>query len=416
LKTRIERRKENEPKPFEDSNLAQLSTPKSSNGLEGESEISKICMSFFFIFLGAGAFQQFMVPYLMASTNWGVIGSSAVLATVYFSFLFWRIFVSYSMAALGDKESLVLGGATYTFFTSMLLFPSDFYTILVAAAIWGWGAASLWISSCSVVLDLSGAGRYGSASGKLYTATNVGQAIGVLALGLLIDSVGFRESIMFAVLISAIGNISSMLIRTRENIREKPSLRTILRMGLSGKGSVLGFLLFASSLGYGVLLGIFAEHVASGYGFLSLSLITLVFYIIRIPSSFIGGLILDRFSRATVLSVSFAAASVTLIMIGLSPTQLFLGMGALALGFQASFVPVASMAIVGDAAKPERRHMALGAIYAWRDLGVALALIGGAAMRNISGGVEQPFLFFGITYGACAFLSLFLTKASEMWK
>jgi p-aminobenzoyl-glutamate transporter AbgT len=60
--------------------------------------------------------------------------------------------------------------------------------------------------------------------------------------------------------------------------------------------------------------------------------------------------------------------------------------------------------------------MALGAIYAWRDLGVALALIGGAAMRNISGGVEQPFLFFGITYGACAFLSLFLTKASEMWK
>ncbi|MBO3803581.1 MAG: MFS transporter [Candidatus Brockarchaeota archaeon] len=392
----------------------QSPRPKNPAGREGEREISKICASFFFIFLGAGAFQQFMVPYLMASTDWGRIGSSAVLATVYFSFLFWRVFVSYSMAALGEKASLVLGGATYTLFALALLFPHDFYAILAAAAVWGWGAASFWISSCSVVLDLSGAGRYGSASGKLYTATNVGQAIGVLALGLLIGFFGFRESIAFAVITSAVGNAASALTHIRGNVREKPNLWTITRMGLSGKGLVLGFLLFASSLGYGVLLGIFAEHVASGYGFLSLSLITLLFYLIRIPSSLVGGWVLDKFPRPAILSASFAAASASLVAIALSPNQLFLGAGALALGFQASLVPVASMAIVGDAARPERRHMALGAVYAWRDLGVALALIGGAAMRSFSGSLEQPFLFFGMAYGACAFLSFLLTKTSEM--
>ncbi|MGQ9514721.1 MAG: MFS transporter [Thermoproteota archaeon] len=383
-------------------------------GGEGNAEIAKICLSFFLIFLGAGAFQQFMVPYLMSSTGWGRVGSSAILATVYFSFLFWRIFVSFSTMALGEKASLVLGGITYTFFSFVLLFPDDFLTVLIAAAVWGWGAASLWISSSSIVLDLSGVGKYGSASGNLYTATNSGQAIGVLVLGLLINSFGFRESIIFAIIVSATGNLSSMLIRIRKNIRERPNLRTIISIGLSGKGFILGSLLFSSSLGYGVLLGIFAEHVAAGYGFLSLSLITLIFYIIRIPSSYIGGLILDRFSRSMILSMSFAAASISLIMIGLSPTQLFLGFGALALGFQASLVPVASMAIVGDAAKPERRHMALGAIYAWRDLGVALALIGGAALRNIYGGVEQPFLLFGIAYGICAFLSLCLARTKEL--
>lgn len=336
------------------------------------------------------------------------------MATVYFSFLLWRIFVSYSMMILGEKASLVLGGVTYTFFVFMLLFPESFHAILIAAAIWGWGAASLWISSSSMVLDLAGVGRYGSASGKLYTASNVGQALGVLVLGLIINFTGFRESIIFAVVTSAAANVVSALISIQEVARERPNLRTILGMGLSGKGLVLGLLLFASSLGYGVLLGIFAEHVATGYGFLSLSLITLVFYIVRIPSSLFGGFILDKLPRSTVLSVSFSTTSVGLVLIGLYPNQLSLALGALALGFEASLVPVASMAIVGDAAKPERRHMALGAVYAWRDLGVALALIGGAAMRSAFGGMEQPFLIFGMAYGVCVILSLYLARTREL--
>jgi len=372
-----------------------------------------IYLSFFLIFLSSGAFQQFMVPYLMVTTDWGRIGSSAVLATVYFSFLFWRIFIGYSMMSLGEKASLVLGGATYTFFAFMLLFPGNFYVIIAAAAIWGWGAASLWISSSSIVLDLAGVGRYGSASGKLYTACNVGQAIGVLILGLIITFTGFVESIAFAVIASAIANVVSTLITIKPTTREKPNLKTILGIGFSHKGLVLGFLLFASSLGYGVLLGIFAEHVAAGYGFLSLSLITLVFYIVRIPSSLFGGYVLDRLPRSIVLSISFAAASLSLFAIGLNPIEISLAIGALALGFQASLVPVASMAIIGDAAKPERRQMALGAVFAWGNLGVALALIGGAALRSLFGEVQQPFLLFGLIFGACVVLSLYLAKTRE---
>jgi MFS family permease len=373
-----------------------------------------IYSSFFLIFLSSGAFQQFLVPYLMDTTDWGRMGSSAVLATVYFSFLIWRIFIGYSMMYLGEKASLVLGGATYTLFAFMLLFPENFYAIIAAAAIWGWGAASLWISSSSIVLDLAGIGRYGAASGKLYTATNVGQAMGVLLLGLIITFMGFMQAIACAVLISAIANVVSALISIKQATRERPNLRTILGIGLSPKGLVLGFLLFASSLGYGVLLGIFAEHVAAGYGFLSLSLITLVFYLVRIPSSLFGGYVLDRLPRSTVLSVSFAAAALSLLAIGLNPNEISLALGALALGFQASFVPVASMAIIGEAAKPERRHMALGAIFAWNNLGVALALIGGAALRGAFGGIEQPFLLFGLIFGACVALSLYLARTREL--
>jgi len=58
--------------------------------------------------------------------------------------------------------------------------------------------------------------------------------------------------------------------------------------------------------------------------------------------------------------------------------------------------------------------MALGAIYAWRDLGVALALIGGAALRSAFGGIEQPFLLFGLSYGVCVILSLYLARTREL--
>ena len=74
--------------------------------------------AFFFLFMGAGAQQQFLLPYLREATSWGTMRYSSVLAAVYFSFMLWRLGIGYSIRALGEYRSIVLGSLTYTAFVA----------------------------------------------------------------------------------------------------------------------------------------------------------------------------------------------------------------------------------------------------------------------------------------------------------
>jgi len=71
------------------------------------------------------------------------------------------------------------------------------------------------------------------------------------------------------------------------------------------------------------------------------------------------------------------------------------------------------MALIGDSVRPERRHLAFGAIFVWRDLGVVIALLGGQFLRLRLGGVGPAFLLFGAIFLMCALLSTKLAKQEQ---
>jgi hypothetical protein len=82
-----------------------------------------------------------------------------------------------------------------------------------------------------------------------------------------------------------------------------------------------------------------------------------------------------------------------------------------------------SMALMGDVAKSESRHMALGAIFLWRDLGIVIPLFVAGALKGLlpnpqdSGAVGRVFhaaLFgFAAVFVLCAFLTDALRKAVQ---
>jgi len=368
--------------------------------------------AFFLIFMSGGAQQQFLLPYLKSTTTWGTMKYSFVLAMVYISFMVWRILVGYSIRALGDYRSIVLGSLTYTGFVATVLFTKQFTFILFMAMLWGWGAASMWIVSSSQILNVTERTRYGATSGFFYFWTHVGFTLGVLILGLAQNRWGGDGLYRLSLAIVLVGNGVMLFVPRRSVERGARPVGEILRMMRTRKVQIVGFLQFCSALSFGLLLGVFADFISEEYGHPYL-LLTVFFPLARAILSLGGGMVSDRLGRGRALFLGFFISGVGVLISAGWSSPIAVALSVLALGIQSGMVPPVSMALIGDSVEPKRRHVAFGAIFFWRDFGVVMAILGGQFVRLQLGGFGMTFLLFGLLFLACAFLGLRLTRREE---
>lgn len=375
-----------------------------------------LCGTFLLIFLGAGALQQHFGTIVQKTRGWDGMLIGSVLATVYGSFAVWRIFIGYSMRLLGRRLSIFLGTLTYALFpfaTHYFHFPGGLH---IAAAIWGWGAASAWITSSTQILDLTQTHKYGKASGTFYSAVFIGQGLGVLILHWLggdWDDRAIALALHYAVGITVLGALLALGVSEPKIQVEVPPVRELLLMPFAPKARLLGFYSVASSLGFGILLGSLATQINADYGPKAVAPITLAFYVGRLLFSYSAGTLTDRVGALPVLVGSFVAAAIGFLAPVALTNPVTLGVSALVMGLMQGTVPVASMRIIGESAKQGRRHLAFGAIYVWRDLGVVAGLLGGEAFRECFSSFGQSMLVFAVLFGLCAALSPFLAQRAQ---
>ncbi len=373
-------------------------------------DLAVLSASFFLIFMGAGAVQQFMMPLVRELTGRADTQCSWVLATIYLSFLVWRVFAAYTIRWLGDQLSIFLGQVTYTLFVVCALLFHNYWVLLGAAALWGWGASAMWIASSTQVLDSSARTRYGSVSGVFLAAAHAGQMLGVVILGWARTHYGWDGLLWVALAISVAANAVALRVPRKYVPREKPRMSQLFGVLRSRHSKALAGILFVSSLGFGILLSGFSTLITDPS---VLPKVTFGFYFARLISSWYSGFVSDRLGRRGVLVWGFSVAAVGMLF-GLKTDSLWaLFAAAAALGVQTGTVPVAAMAMVGDAIEPSRRHLAFGAIYVWRDLGVALAILGSQYIVRFLGGYTMCFGIFAILFALCAGLSLAVKPAPK---
>jgi predicted MFS family arabinose efflux permease len=364
-----------------------------------------LCGSFFLVFLGAGAFQQFIAPYLLRVHHLGSGAASAVLATVYLSAFICLTFATYSMARLGEYAALVLGTLAYAQFAVVALISGNLAVLLAAAAVWGWGSSVLWTAGTAFVLDLAGEGSYGRYTGVLYTGVFIGQALGVVLLGALVDLVGPRAMVLAVAAITVLGTLVALLLpRTRQH-RAQPALLNpfgVLRDPVTRTAALI--LLLASS-GYGLLLGTFSQVVSDLYGLAAVGWITAGFYVARIPAGSGGGWLIDAWGYRSVLRVVFGITSGALLLAALAHHAVVLALCAVALGIQAAVVPVGLTAWVGSRAGAADRPATFAAIQLWSNMGTGLAIMGGGRLLSLLGGWQGTFGVFALIFALCAALA-----------
>ncbi len=361
--------------------------------------------AFLFIFMGTGALQQLLIPHLQRTTTWGAMRASLVLATVYFSFMLWRLLAGYFIRALGDYWAIVIGGVTYTMFAVAVLAYPRLWALLLAAFVWAWGAALLWITASAHVLDASRREHYGRAAGVFYAATHVGFVAGLTVLGLLLRVWGDRAMLMGAIGLTAVGNVVCLFVPRRDFPREAPSLGAVLRVMFGSAGRLLALVQLAAASAYGLLLGVFASYIAQAYGIAAVAPITMAFYVMRAAISPCAGALSDWLGRSAVMAGGFAIGGAALLIPAAAPGRLSLALAAAALGAVTATVLAMVLAFVGDVAASTARQATIAGLYVWRDLGVALTIVLGQYLRVVFGSFRAPFILFAGLFFLCAWMS-----------
>jgi MFS family permease len=371
----------------------------------GTSALLRLSAAFFLTFWGGGAFQQFIGPYLQTTYHLTGAVASAALATVYLMAFVCLTFATYTIHWLGERGALIGGTLAYAVFPAVALVSGNPVLLVLAAAVWGWGSSALWTAGTTMVLDLAEPGQYGRASGTLYTGVYVGQALGVLMLGFLVNWLGPRGMVATAVIITLAGTAVALNLPYRRRERAAPRLLNPFVALTSSTTRTAALILLLSSSGFGLLLGVFGHVVSAVYGLAAVGWVTSGFYIARIPSGNGGGRLIDRVGRRPVLGTAFLASSLSLLLTALLHQPWLLAVCAVALGVHASIVPIGLATWVGDRAVAEDRPHTYAAVSLWSNVGTGLAILGGQSLLTLLGGWQGTFALFSGLFFICALLT-----------
>jgi MFS family permease len=376
--------------------------------------------SFFFLFLGTGALQQFILPILATQVGLHDTEAAAVLAAVYLAGPLFLGVYGYVYRRLRERWCLVLGGLMYTLFPAGVLLASRYATpqgglfstagliVLAFGIVWGFGAETIWATGPTQVINTAPQSRYGSLSGIFQSGTYGGQMAGVLILGTVLaastdPAAGQRTLLATAVGLSLVGNLLALGLRTHERTQPAARLQDALLCLHSLAGRYLVMLSVASYLGWGLVLSALTGLVQDIGAQAKLHLIVLPFYAGRLVSAWLAGRISDSVGRERVMLTGFLLGTAGLAFTGLAPSAATIALVSAVLGMQAAMVSVASTAAVGDYITASERHLVFAGTNAWGYLAAGLTILGSQWLRQ-HGGALPPLEVFAVFYGACAVL------------
>jgi len=384
-------------------------------------QVLLLSAAFFFIFLGAGAQQAFLLPYLGGFTSWTDLQRALVIATVYFSMTIFRLGNVYLLRGWPQWLCTLAGSLMYALFTAamvLIYFVRSYPLALLAAFVWGWGGAAMWMGTTMQILALTDrARRHGTGMGVLYATTHAGWLLGVVVLGVIFEAVqSSRPYLLYAAALgfTLIGNgVLLFMPRLREPLPEMPTWSSLVAIMSHAKARIAAFLLFAASLAFGLMLGVFTDFVKAEHGAQWLWITTLFYPLARLVLSFTSGVLSERVSHGTVLALGFFGGAAGMVAPMLTNHPAGLAFTALMLGLLNGSIPVVSTAMIGDSADRARRPLAYGAMFTWRDLGVVVAVVVGKLLGITTDNIALVFEVFAAAFFGCGAISLILNRYVE---
>jgi len=374
--------------------------------------------TFIMVFMGAGAQQAYLVPYLSRVTPWSSLQCSSIVACVYLSMMVFRLGNLRLFPGWSDRRYTIVGALGYLGFTVLMaLLPWAPYYPLAVIGAWLWGAAAsmMWTGTSMQILRLSdlAGGRHGTGMGILYTSLHAGWLAGAVVLGICYDALPTERLYLVYVVAAAItlpGNLlSAFLPASGRPSRCLPTLAGVVEVLSRPRAQIAAGLQFMAALSYGLILGAFTRYVETEYGTEWIWVAVSLYPATLMALAWVGGALNDRIGQAPVLAGGFLAGS-----LGLGATVLWhspwsAAFTAFALGLLNSTVSVSASTIVGKAADPERRPLVYGAVFACRDLGIVTAALGGTALSRAMP-MSTVFAVFAVVFLGCAILSTRLSR------
>ncbi len=357
--------------------------------------------------LAASLFGDSMLYAVMPSrpSDWGLsVGLVGVLLSANrLVRLLSNTFAAHLFERLGGRlpfaAAMVLAVAT----TLTYGWATAFWLLLLARLAWGVSWSVLRLGAYWTVLDEATDANRGFLMGIYTAVARTGSVVGVVAGGILADSIGHDWTLTIFAAATALGGLAWYLSTRSQPIRShaqsasrgnaRGGLRLVLRdrrLLMVGLGGLTGMLVFSglltASLGFylrqrygdevavlGTVIG-----VASFTGIALGARFTIDFFV----GPFAGHLS-DRRGRMSVTLTAFALGSAGLLLLATTP-PLGLVILAVALAFLSSTALVVLLdARAGDLAPPARRTAVMSAYATFLDVGAALGPLVGLSVGTL---------------------------------
>ena len=373
-------------------------------------------IAFFFLFAGGGSFQQFYiksVTHLAGASPWE---GAILLGMVYVVYAGVRLLVGQAAYALGEYGILIIAGVTYASFPGALLITNHLPGLAVSCALLGMGGAVIHTVTPSLMLDAGDRkNRRGRSIGTLYFWLNVGYLLGVVVYAAMQPEEGAAEFEQKYRMMAGVATVAALIGVAclaggprRIPKRDFPTARRFVEVMRMKGAWQLAVVIFGSATSFGLMLGVLFDVIAVSGGLKWAGLAG--FYGARTVITYVSGRYSDHVRRASLLSAAFFLAGVATVLAGIVGEGWMWIVAATMLGIQAGTSLVIPQAIVGDWAGRGRRHIALGAIFVWGNVGVAAAIIGGAAIAQALKDFGWTWAIFGLFFVALGALSRFVDQ------
>jgi predicted MFS family arabinose efflux permease len=377
-------------------------TPPSSREFLFSRDVITIVGSLFFSAMGANAFVQYVIPYLVEVRTWPDGMATMVLVLAFGSMPIFRFTYAIMQRHLGDYGSLVVGHLLFLLYLVLLARVDGLWVPVVAALALAIGATLVFTTGPLQILDATPAAFHGRASGIFFGSNFLAWFLGILLQGVVIRGYGFSASPYAAFLLTLVALAGLILVPRRAIVREPVSPReAIAPLGIP-LVRLVAFLMLISSLAFGLMFGVLGQYVTHVYGAAQLSLLVGGFYLARLPGSLLAGALADRWGLKPVLVSVFLLTGMSLFVASWNQALPVFMVMIVVLGFQQAAVPVVAMTLVGNTSHSASRHITFAPVFAASEVGVAVALVFSYLLQELVMELGGVLLAFGCLFVAGA--------------
>ncbi len=367
-------------------------------------EVAILSLVTYFLFLGAGSSQMFLIPYL--NRTFSNVLNSLVLAVVYMSIILGILLLNVPSKGRHLKNMLVFGVTGYVVFPFLVFLTKEYILLITSSIYWGVTVAFFWISTLFIVLNISDEKESGTSSGTIFFGAWLGTFFGTNLLGLVQKTYGYDLVFPAAAFLSMLAFLPIYFLPPSiEEVSKKVKLKDLLVMGGS---KIVTFFYFLSCFGYGILIGSVSCVVSSTLGPSMIGPILSGYSLISALFSIYGGKVSDLIGRKKTFIIAFFLGALGLFLGSISMNPVTLIILCILVGFQGSAAPVNAFGWIGDKTRESGRLSSICSSFVWNSIGVTSSLLLSSTIYEFSGSYQTVFFLFGILSLFCSILAHFL--------
>ncbi|MEM3465285.1 MAG: MFS transporter [Thermoproteota archaeon] len=366
-------------------------------------EVIILSLIAYFLFLGAGSSQTFVIPHL--NTMFPGIQSSLVLATVYLSIIL-GVLLNIPLKQKYLKNKLILGVTGYVTFPFSIFLTREYVLLIASSIYFGITVAFFWIQIFYIVLNVSDEKEFGTNSGIVFLGSGLGTFFGTILLGLVQKTYGYDFVFLTAALLSMLGFLPTYLLapsggKSPERVRLKDLLV------ISGS-KIVTFLYFFGYFGYGTALNSVSCAVSSILGPPMIGPVLSGFFLVSALLSVYSGKLSDTLGRRKTFIIAFSLGAFGLFLNSVLPNLVTLMVLCILLGFQTSAVPVNALGWIGERTRKSGRLSSICSSLVWDSAAVTTSILSSSVIYEFLGSYQSVFFSFGVFSLFCSILSYFL--------